>query len=396
MKIRANLKVMPPLAALMLLATVGCGRDTVRVYNVDTNEAVAATPPPASAPATMGSGMPATMPTGLPMPDTSSLPALKYTAVPAGWQEKPPTQMRLASFLIVENGKQADVSVVPLGGTGGGDIANVNRWRGQVGLQPLSDDDLQKVVEAVKIDGLTANLYDVAGNDTGEADVQRILAAILHRNGTVWFFKVSGESALVEKQKPAFLDFLKSVQFTGQAAATAPMDMSQLPPMHPPIGGMAPGAAAAMAPAANIGEQPVWTVPSDWKTGPLTQFLVAKFIVPGAGEAMAEVNVSLLAGDGGGLQPNVNRWRQQMAVAPASEDELAKLPSIEVPGGKAILVDINGTNPRTGKPGRLVGLILPQGGQTWFYKLMGDTATVAAQKDALINFVKSAKYPGIS
>jgi len=252
------------------------------------------------------------------------------------------------------------------------------------------------VVEAVNIDGLTANLYDVAGNDTGEADVQRILAAILHRNGTVWFFKVSGESALVEKQKPAFLDFLKSVQFTGQAAATPPMDMSQLPPMHPPIGGMAPGAAAAMAPAANIGEQPVWTIPSDWKTGPLTQFLVAKFIVPGAGDALAEVNVSLLAGDGGGLQPNVNRWRQQMAVAPASEDELAKLPSIEVPGGKAILVDINGTNPRTGKPGRLVGLILPQGGQTWFYKLMGDAATVAAQKDALINFVKSAKYPGNS
>ena len=396
MKISANLKVLPPVAALMLLATVGCGRDSVRVYNVSTNEALAATPPPAAAPAVMpAGGMPATMPAGLPVPDTSSLPALKYT-VPAGWQEKPPTQMRLASFSIAENGKQADVSVVPLGGTGGGDIANVNRWRGQVGLQPLTDDDLQKVVEAVKIDGLTANLYDVAGNDTGEADVQRILAAILHRNGTVWFFKVSGESALVEKQKPAFLDFLKSVQFTGQAAATAPMDMSQLPPMHPPIGGMAPGAAAAMAPAANIGEQPVWTVPSDWKTGPLTQFLVAKFIVPGAGEAMAEVNVSLLAGDGGGLQPNVNRWRQQMAVAPASEDELAKLPSIEVPGGKAILVDINGTNPRTGKPGRLVGLILPQGGQTWFYKLMGDTATVAAQKDALINFVKSAKYPGIS
>ena len=144
MKIRANLKVMPPLAALMLLATVGCGRDTVRVYNVDTNEAVAATPPPASAPATMGSGMPATMPTGLPMPDTSSLPALKYT-VPPGWQEKPPTEIRLASFSIAENGKQADVSVVPLGGMGGGDLANVNRWRGQVGLQQITDEALAKL-----------------------------------------------------------------------------------------------------------------------------------------------------------------------------------------------------------------------------------------------------------
>ena len=39
----------------------------------------------------------------------------------------------------------------------------------------------------------------------------------------------------------------------------------------------------------------------------------------------------LLALDGGGLPSNVNRWRQQLGVAQASEDELAKLPVIEVP-----------------------------------------------------------------
>ncbi len=392
MKIRANLKVMPPLAALMLLATVGCGRDTVRVYNVDTNEAVAATPPPASAPATMGSGMPATMPTGLPMPDTSSLPALKYT-VPPGWQEKPPTEIRLASFSIAENGKQADVSVVPLGGMGGGDLANVNRWRGQVGLQQITDEALAKLAEPVQVAGLAANLYDVAGNDTGEADVQRILGAILHRDDSVWFFKITGEAALVEKQKPALIQFLKTLQFSGQAAAPA-MDLSQLPPSHPPIGGMSPASQGGLVALEEVGPHPTWTVPDGWQTGPLTQFLVAKYLIAGSGDAKAEVNVSSLALDGGGLQSNVNRWRQQLGVVQASEDDLAKLPVIEVPGGKATLVDIAGTNPRTGKPGRLVGLILPLGGQTWFYKLMGDAATVAAQKDALIKFVQSAKYPG--
>ncbi len=392
MKIRANLKVMPPLAALMLLATVGCGRDTVRVYNVDTNEAVAATPPPASAPATMGSGMPATMPTGLPMPDTSSLPALKYT-VPPGWQEKPPTEIRLASFSIAENGKQADVSVVPLGGMGGGDLANVNRWRGQVGLQQITDEALAKLAEPVQVAGLAANLYDVAGNDTGEADVQRILGAILHRDDSVWFFKITGEAALVEKQKPALIQFLKTLQFSGQAAAPA-MDLSQLPPSHPPIGGMSPASQGGLVALEEVGPHPTWTVPDGWQTGPLTQFLVAKYLIAGSGDAKAEVNVSSLALDGGGLQSNVNRWRQQLGVVQASEDDLAKLPFIEVPGGKATLVDIAGTNPRTGKPGRLVGLILPLGGQTWFYKLMGDAATVAAQKDALIKFVQSAKYPG--
>ena len=392
MKMRANLKVMPPVAALMLLATVGCGHDTVRVYNVDTNEAVAVTPPPMTAPAAMGSGMPATMPAGLPVPDSSSLPALKYT-VPTGWQEKPATQMRVASFTIVENGKQADVSVVPLGGMGGGDSANVNRWAGQVGLQPFTEEALAKLAEPVQVAGLAANLYDVAGSDTGEANVQRILGAILHREDTVWFFKITGEAALVEKQKPALIQFLKTFQFTGQAAAPA-MDMSQLPPTHPPIAGMGAPGQSGMAPGPDAAAVPVWQVPAGWEAGPLTQFLVAKFIIGGAGDARAEVNVSSLAGDGGGLPSNVNRWRQQLGVAPASEGELAKLPGIDVPGGKATLVDITGTNPRTGKPGRLVGLILPLGGQTWFYKLMGDAATVAAQKDALITLVKSAKYPG--
>ena len=395
MKMRANLKVMPPVAALMLLATVGCGRDNVRVYNVDTNEAVAATPPPASAPATMGSSMPTTMPNGLPVPDTSSLPALKYT-VPAGWQEKAPTEIRLASFAITENGKQADVSVVPLGGMGGGDLANVNRWCGQVGLQPLTEEALAKLAVPVQVAGLPASLYDVAGNDTGEADVQRILGAILHRDDTVWFFKITGEAALVEKQKPALIQFLKTLKFNGQAAAPA-MDLSQLPPSHPPIGGMSPASPASQGglPALEeVSPHPTWTVPDGWQAGPLSQFLVAKYLIAGSGDAKAEVNVSSLAGDGGGLQPNVNRWRQQLGVAPASEAELANLPGVEVPGGKATLVDITGTNPRTGKAGRLVGLVLPLGGQTWFYKLMGDAATVTAQKDALIQFVQSAKYPG--
>ena len=42
---------------------------------------------------------------------------------------------------------------------------------------------------------------------------------------------------------------------------------------------------------------------------------------------------------------------------------------------------------------RLVGVVLPLGGQTWFYKLTGDAGVVAAQKAALIQFVQSAKYP---
>ncbi len=111
--------------------------------------------------------------------------------------------------------------------------------------------------------------------------------------------------------------------------------------------------------------------------------------------AQAGVNVSQLAGEGGGLLANVNRWRRQLGLPPlAQEEELPNLVSaLTVPGGQAQVVDFNGTNVKTGQPARMIGVVLPMNGQTWFYKLMGDPGLVAAQKDALVKFIQSAHYP---
>ncbi|HZI31084.1 MAG TPA: hypothetical protein VFF11_02015, partial [Candidatus Binatia bacterium] len=105
------------------------------------------------------------------------------------------------------------------------------------------------------------------------------------------------------------------------------------------------------------------------------------------------VNVSSLNGDGGGLLANVNRWRRQLGLGPIAESDLAKLQAIDTGSGKAALVDISGTNPADGKPMELIGVVLPLGSDTWFYKLMGDASVVTGQKDAFVKFVQSAKYP---
>jgi len=55
--------------------------------------------------------------------------------------------MRLASFgMALEGGGQGDCSIVVLGGDGGGLEPNVNRWRGQIGLPPLTGDELEQSV----------------------------------------------------------------------------------------------------------------------------------------------------------------------------------------------------------------------------------------------------------
>jgi len=381
MKHPAHPILCPLAAAALVMIAAGCGRDTVKVYKADASDAPA-TPPPAAAPAAM--------PEGLPAPDNAGQPKLKYV-LPGGWKEKPLTQLRVASFDVSENGKSADVSVIPLGSMAGGDLANVNRWRGQVGLPPITDDDLAKSAESVTITGRPSGLYDIAGTSPGSGEEERILAAILHGDDATWFFKMSGDPGLVENQKTNFIAFLKSLEFA-QPAAPAAMDLSQLPPSHPAIPGMdATAPATSAAPDASATGTPAWTVPADWKPGPLAQFLVAKFVI-GSGDATAGVNVSQLDGNGGGLLPNINRWRGQLSQPPLTDADIAALPTIDAAGIKSTLVDVSGTEARTGKPARLVGVIVPLSGQTWFYKLMGDPDIVAQQQDAFTKFVQSAKY----
>jgi hypothetical protein len=379
----------------LLVAAAGCGRDSVKVYHVDASDAATPAPPPVAAPA----AMPTTMPDGLPAPDNSGQPTLQYT-LPVGWEKKTPTQMRVASFGISQDGKQADISVIPLAGMAGTDPANVNRWRGQIGLGPLADAELLNLAENVSVGDQPADLYDLAGTVPGGNEAERILGVILHRDDTAWFFKMTGETGLVEQQKAAFIAFLKSVSFGAPAAAPAAMDLSRLPPSHPPIAGTSLGTQNFLVPNANTlvmgglvsdnNGKPTWTIPTGWQEGQLVQFLVAKYVIIGTDGAQAAVNVSSLAGDGGGLLANVNRWRGQLGL-PSISEILSS--SFDVTGGTAQIVDMSGTDAKTGKPARLVGILLPQNGRTWFYKLMGDENIVAQQKDALIRFVQSAKYP---
>jgi len=367
-----------------MILVAGCNRDGVKVYKVDSNDTVATTPPPVAA--TAPAGMPSSMPDGLPAPDNSGLPKLKYT-LPTGWKEKAPTQLRVASFDISENDKAVDVSVIPLGPMSGGDAANVNRWRGQVGQSPLDESALDKTAEAVKVGDQDAKLYDIAGTEPGSGDEERIIGAILHTDISTWYFKMMGDAPLAEKNKAAFIAFLKSVEFD-KIAPPSTMDLGQLPASHPAIPGMAPQVATASA-----GATPTWTVPGDWMAGEPSQFVLAKFNIQGTGEATAATTVSELDGDGGGLLANVNRWRGQLGQAPISDDDAAKLPTVDASGTKAVMADFTGTDARTGKTARMVGVVLPLGSQTWFYKLMGDPDLVGRQKDAFIKFVQSAQYP---
>jgi hypothetical protein len=134
-------------------------------------------------------------------------------------------------------------------------------------------------------------------------------------------------------------------------------------------------------------------VPAGWKEVPGGQFLVAKFAVGGATNTQTSVNVSMSTGDGGGLLANVNRWRNQLSLGPLAEADLAKeIQPLDLPAGKASLADITGPNASNGQQTRLLAVVVPRPGETWFYKLMGSAPVVQQEKDAFMKFVQSVKY----
>jgi hypothetical protein len=134
--------------------------------------------------------------------------------VPAGWQEQPASSMRAGSFLVTgENGAKADVSVIKLGTDSGGLLGNVNRWRTQVGLEPVDEAGLAKLITTQKANGAEVTFVELAGRSIESGDSARLLAAIAPRPGGTWYYKMLGNDQLVAQQKDAFVKFVESARY---------------------------------------------------------------------------------------------------------------------------------------------------------------------------------------
>jgi len=185
------------LFAFAFLLASGCRESDVHVYRVakeDPDATVGVSALIAASPAASS--------------ETAGLPVTWKT--PAGWKSGAPSGMRLASYDFAG----ADISVVAIPGEAGGELANVNRWRGQLGLPGISQQELAARAARVKSGAGALLVVDFTGKDPqgripGKA---RLLGAILALDDKQWFFKAMGAEAAVAKAKPSFMDFLRSLK----------------------------------------------------------------------------------------------------------------------------------------------------------------------------------------
>jgi hypothetical protein len=192
-------------AALVALAP-GCRREEVTHTRVPAEAAA----PPASAPG----GPTAEMPAGAapaadlpapPRPEGSS--ALAWT-LPAGWTESRGSGMRYATLTPPGAGR-IDVSVVVLPGPAGGELANVNRWRGQIGMPALDDGALAAARKTIRTRAGQVSLYDFESDGSVKT---RMVAGLLSSGGNTWFLKMSGDAGAVNAARPGFMGLLESLR----------------------------------------------------------------------------------------------------------------------------------------------------------------------------------------
>ncbi len=304
---------------------------------------------------------------------------LTWTA-PEAWKAKPATAMRKGSYTVGGEGAAgADLAVTAFPGDVGGDLANVNRWRGQVGLPPIADAELTAAFTTVTAHGLTMKVVDLTGG------AQRMLGAIVPHAGATWFFKLTGPEAVVAQAKPAYLDFLQSIR----------------PESPAPAAPAAPVAAAPVGAGPDMANTPVikaegpglkWIAPPHWQDKPASAMRKATYLIPAAAGAGGELAITAFPGEVGGELANVNRWRGQLQLAPLPAADLpGAITRLSVNGLSVALVDFTGGP--AGAPVRLLGAIVPVNGATWFFKFTGPTDLVAAEKPAFLAFVQTLSAP---
>ncbi len=200
-------------AVLVLLLTSGCRDREITAYRAP-KDPVAALPGPASSGQLPPDHPPVANPAGgdAAMANTA-VPtggdSLTWTA-PAHWTAKPASAMRKGSFAIKDGDAEADLSITAFPGDTGGLLANLNRWRGQIALPPLTQDQLNANREHVDIGPLHVDVVDFAGTAGGTPT--RIIGAVVPLEGETWFFKLMGPDALVAREKTAFREFLATVR----------------------------------------------------------------------------------------------------------------------------------------------------------------------------------------
>jgi hypothetical protein len=158
---------------------------------------------------------------------------------------------------------------------------------------------------------------DTAGSELDETIPGQLLGAILPQGKMTWFFKLIGPEEDVKAQTEPFLEFVRSLRFERK--------------------------------------KPEWSLPEGWTEAPGAEMRFATLRIATEREPLEVSVIPLPTADGvldEYILSNVNRWRDQLQLAPISRDELSeRVVKYEVADAPVWMVNYTGRipDPRRGK-----------------------------------------------
>ncbi len=262
--------------------------------------------------------------------------------LPDDWRQKSGSGMRFATIEFGAEDEPIELSVIPMGIPDGDEakciLMNVNRWRGQMGIEPLTADQIDEQTQEIPLEGMTAVLIDLKGNG--------------------------------------------SVSGMGGASAARPIAAG---PKTPP-------AAGAAKPDASTSAAIGFDVPDNWSEGQkvvsrggITIRHEAAFQVS-EGEDRVDISVDRMPG-GGSLLQNAARWQAQIGLEPGDPAELAgAIESMKIGDRAAQYVQL------VGQEQSVLGAVIVGDGESWYIKLKGASGLVDREKQRFKEFLQSIRF----
>ncbi|WP_419189655.1 hypothetical protein [Stieleria marina] len=270
--------------------------------------------------------------------------------LPDGWRRGGEKPFRYASIDVMVPGKQLDISISKLSKQDDWDkyvAMNVNRWRGQLGLE--SSEDKWAGGDSI---------------DVASADGQ-----------SVWVDMLGDPSKASNSMAPPF--------------ARGPMSGSMA---GGPMSGGPPSTSPAKETAAPKADSRLkFDTPEGWRDGKKSMMRLAAFNV-GPEDTEAVITVMQAGGD---LRANVARWIGQIRQGQVPDDvvdqAMADAQEVKVAGRDAKRYVLTGEKADEGDA--IDATIVPlEGGFSMFVKMTGPAATVSDQNDAMVEFLESLKF----
>lgn len=280
--------------------------------------------------------------------------------VPAGWTERAPSAMRIANFLAGGD-EQAECYLTILAGDAGGLGANVNRWLGQMGRPALGPDQIDALPRATMF-RREAVLLESEGSFTGMSggaakEGQRLIGLLLVDPAGSAFLKLVGPTAVVTREREAFLALAKSFRSSRDEATSG----ESAEPRIERAGGL------------------VARVPADWMRVPEKPPRALDLRI----DADVECSITVLPGEAGGARANIDRWRGQLGLAPLDDAQYTGLETVPMLGTNALLVEAT-----SGDKG-LLGVVSCSGDRSVFVKLTGPSSLIATHRGAFLELCRT-------